>query len=98
MCNTVHHGSHVDKRYAGNQVLYGTVNFEHSNYWFQKLGDLRDTLSQVLGLPVYFTRYSLGGVWEQSFSAVLKQYCSIEQYCGIIYFEVFGNSSEISVY
>jgi hypothetical protein len=41
---------------------------------------------------------SLGGVWEQSFSAVLKQYCSIEQYCGIIYFEVFGNSSEISVY
>jgi hypothetical protein len=40
----------------------------------------------------------LGGVWEQSFSAVLKQYCSIEQYCGIIYFEVFGNSSEISVY
>jgi hypothetical protein len=38
------------------------------------------------------------GVWEQSFSAVLKQYCSIEQYCGIIYFEVFDNSSEISVY
>ncbi|PWZ18148.1 hypothetical protein Zm00014a_033169, partial [Zea mays] len=37
-------------------------------------------------------------VWEQSFSAVLKQYCSFEQYCGIIYFEVFGNSSEISVY
>jgi hypothetical protein len=40
----------------------------------------------------------LGGVWEQSFSAVLKQYYSIEQYCGIIYFEVFGNSSEISVH
>jgi hypothetical protein len=40
----------------------------------------------------------LGGVWEQSFSAVFKQYCSIKQYCGIIYFEVFDNSSEMSVY
>jgi hypothetical protein len=44
------------------------------------------------------TNRPLGGVWEQSFSAVLKQYYSIEQYCGIIYFEVFDNSSEISVY
>lgn len=59
MCNTVHGGSHVGKRYAGNQVLYGTVNFEHSNYWFWKLGDLCVTLSQVLGPPVYSTRYSL---------------------------------------
>jgi hypothetical protein len=39
----------------------------------------------------------LGDVWKQSFSAVLKQYCSIEQYCGIIYFEVFENVGKMTV-
>jgi hypothetical protein len=32
----------------------------------------------------------LGGVWEQSFSAVLEEYCSILKYCSIIYIMVFG--------
>ncbi|PWZ22995.1 hypothetical protein Zm00014a_022782 [Zea mays] len=30
------------------------------------------------------------GVWEQSFSAVLEEYCSILKYCSIIYIMVFG--------
>jgi hypothetical protein len=40
----------------------------------------------------------LGGVWEQSFSAVLEEYCSILKYCSIIYIMVFGKLGKISVF
>ena len=40
----------------------------------------------------------LGGVWEQSFSAVLEEYCSILKYCSIIYRMVFGKLAKISVF
>jgi hypothetical protein len=40
----------------------------------------------------------LGGVWEQSFSAVLDEYCSILKYCSIIYIMVFGKLGKISVF
>jgi hypothetical protein len=41
---------------------------------------------------------NLGGVWEQSFSTVLKEYCSILKYCSIIYRMVFGKLAKISVF
>jgi hypothetical protein len=41
---------------------------------------------------------TLGGVWEQSFSAVLEEYCSILKYCSIIYIMVFGKLGKISVF
>jgi hypothetical protein len=37
-------------------------------------------------------------VWEQSFSAVLEEYCSILKYCSIIYIMVFGKLGKISVF
>jgi hypothetical protein len=40
----------------------------------------------------------LGGVWEQSFSAVLEEYCSILKYCSIIYIMVFGKLGKISAF
>jgi hypothetical protein len=40
----------------------------------------------------------LGGVWEQSFSAVLEEYCSILKYCSIIYIMVFGKLGKNSVF
>jgi hypothetical protein len=47
---------------------------------------------QGLGLII------LGGVWEQSFSTVLKEYCSILKYCSIIYRMMFGKLAKISVF
>lgn len=41
---------------------------------------------------------TFASVWEQKFSTVLTQYCSIEEYCSIIYFEVFGNLFKTSIY
>jgi hypothetical protein len=35
-------------------------------------------------------------VWEQSFSAVLEEYCSILKYCSIIYIMVFDKLGKIS--
>ena len=54
-----------------------------------------------LGMPAgsaFSTEYILGGVWEQSFSAVLEEYCSILKYCSIIYIMVFGKLGKISVF
>ncbi|AQK91234.1 hypothetical protein ZEAMMB73_Zm00001d009033 [Zea mays] len=39
---------------------------------------------------VTVNRKKKGGVWEQSFSAVFEEYCSILKYCSIIYIMVFG--------
>jgi hypothetical protein len=50
---------------------------------------------------VYFRESSsniLGGVWEQSFSAVLEEYCIILKYCSIIYIMVFGKLGKVSVF
>jgi hypothetical protein len=44
------------------------------------------------------TYHGLRGVWEQSFSAVLEEYCSILKYCSIIYIMVFGKLGKISVF
>jgi hypothetical protein len=40
----------------------------------------------------------LGAVWEQSFSAVLEEYCSILKYCSIIYIMVLGKLGKNSVF
>jgi hypothetical protein len=47
---------------------------------------------------MYGVGSNLGGVWEQSFSAVLEEYCSILEYCSIIYIMVFGKLGKISVF
>jgi hypothetical protein len=45
-----------------------------------------------------FPNRALRGVWEQSFSAVLEECCSILKYCIIIYRMVFGKLAKISVF
>jgi hypothetical protein len=54
------------------------------------------SLSSVISL--FSVIIILGGVWEQSFSAVLEEYCSILKYCSIIYIMVFGKLGKISVF
>jgi hypothetical protein len=49
-------------------------------------------------ISVLARRRKLGGVWEQSFSAVLEECCSILKYCIIIYRMVFGKLAKISVF
>jgi hypothetical protein len=77
------------------------IDVTHSVSFFKKIRyDKSETLMvKFIGLKFRVTNQNnLGGVWEQSFSAVLEEYCSILKYCSIIYIMVFGKLRKISVF
>jgi hypothetical protein len=60
---------------------------------------MRERCKMTIYIPYLYGKNDyLGGVWEQSFSAVLEEYCSILKYCSIIYIMVFGKLCKISVF